>query len=123
MATNRLYAQTNLTMPNLDVTPGEGRSGAAAVSGDPVVCGKIPGVLVGNAAADGTGIMQRDGIFNLSVKGNDGSSAAIPNGAILYFTAADTPPLSSKASGVRFGYALKGVASGATATIPVQVGY
>lgn len=123
MATNRLYAQRNLTMPALDVIPGAGAAGGAAVSGDPVVCGKIPGVLVGNAASDGTGIMQRDGIFNLSVKGTSGSNAAIAEGDILYFVAANTPPLSVTVSGVRFGYALKGVSSGATATIPVQVGY
>lgn len=110
-------------MPGLDITPGGGAMGGAAKSGDPVVVGKIPGVLAADPTSAGVGTIYRDGIWNLSVKGDDGSSAAIPEGAILYFTAADTPPLSSKSSGVRFGYALKGVSSGATATIPVQLGY
>ena len=124
MAVNRLYAQNATTMPNLDVTPGAGAVGSAAKSGDPVVIGSIPGVLLGDAGSNGSGIIQRDGIFNLSVKGlnSGGSSTAIAEGDILYFTAADTPPLSGK-TGVRFGYALKGVGSGATATIPVQIGY
>lgn len=124
MATNRLYAQNNLTMPGLDVTPGAGAMGGAARSGDPVVVGQIPGVLATDAPANGVGTMYRDGIWNVSVKGiNAGGNAAIPEGAILYFTAADTPPLSGKNTGVRWGYALQGVGSGATATIPVQLGY
>ena len=124
MATNRLYAETDDTLPATNVTPGAGALGSAAKSGDPVVIGKIPGVMQGDATAAGVGVVQRDGIYDLSVKGVDGGgNAAIALGDILYFTAADTPPLSAKTTGVRFGYALKGVASGATATIPVQVGY
>lgn len=124
MALNRLYGQTDQTLPNVDVTPGAGAAGGAAKSGDPVVCGQIPGVLMNDADSLGTGIMQIDGIFTLSVKGvNGGGNVAIGEGDIVYFTAADTPPLSTKTTGVRFGYALKGVASGATASIPVQVGY
>lgn len=123
MALDRLYGQSNQTLPNVDITPGAGAVGSAAKSGDPVVCGKIPGVLLVDADANGTGIIQIDGIFNLSVKGTSGSNAAIAEGDIIYFVAANTPPLSVTTSGVRFGYALQGVASGATATIPVQVGY
>lgn len=123
MATNRLYAETNTTMPNMDVIPGGGRTGAQAKSGDPVVVGQVPGVLAGDADALGTGVIFRDGIFNLYVKGDNGSPAAIAEGAIVYFTPGDTPGLSSKTSGVRFGYALKGVASGTIQLIPVQLGY
>lgn len=117
MALNRAYAQTNTTLPNLPVLAG-------ALSGDPMVVGQIPGVMMGNADANNTGVMQKDGIFNLSVKGiNAGGNAAINPGDIIYFTVGDTPKLSAKNTGVRFGYALDAVASGATATIRVQLGY
>lgn len=122
MATNRLYAQNNTTMPNASVTVGAGANGSAGKSGDPCLIGKIPGVLLGDAAADGTGIVEIDGIFSLSVKGTDGSNAAIAYGALIYFVAANTPPLSATASGVPFGHVLQGVASGATSTVPVQIG-
>lgn len=122
MAVNRLYVQTNLTMPNVDVI-GPNKAGGVCKSGDPVVCGQIPGVLLSDATSDGTGIMQRDGIFNLSVKGeNSGGNAAIAEGALLYLDTAKAA-LNADSGKIRFGYALKGVASGATATIPVQVGY
>lgn len=122
MAVNRLYAQNNLTMPNLDFT-GQNKAGSAVKSGDPVLCGQIPGVAAIDADSTGAGIMFKDGIFNLSVKGeNSGGNAAIAEGAILYFDSAKSA-LNADTGKVRFGYALKGVSSGATATIPVQVGY
>lgn len=117
MAKNRVYAQTNTTYPNLPVP-------ASTLSGAPMVVGQIPGVMMADADAANTGVMQRDGIFNLSVKGIDGSgNIAVAIGDILYYTAGDTPKISKKATGVRYGYALGAVTSGATATIPVQVGY
>jgi hypothetical protein len=65
-------------------------------------------------------------MFQLSVKGIDGSgNSAVSEGQILYYTEGDTPPLSKKATGVRWGYAGPGqaVTSGATSTIDVIVGY
>lgn len=117
MAKNRLYAQGNITYPNLPVP-------AASLSGAPMVVGQIPGVLTGDADAANTAVMQRDGIFSLSVKGIDQSgNSAVVIGDILYYTAGDTPKISKKNTGVRFGYALGAVNSAATATIPVQIGY
>ena len=119
MALNRLYAQTNRTMPNLDVQPG------SAKSGDPAMAGQIPGVMAGDAALDGTGVLFTDGIFTLNVQGVDqsGNSAVVP-GQILFFTVADSVKLSKKNTGIRFGYALGSVASGNAGTkIPVQLGY
>lgn len=117
MATNRKYAQGNKTLPNLTVT-------ASSLSGDPMVIGQIPGVLVKNADTSNKSVMQTDGIFTLSVKGVDGvGNAAIALGAIIYYTAGDTPKLNAKTTGVRFGYALEAVTSGATSSIMVQIGY
>lgn len=97
---------------------------AAPASGDPVVVGQIPGVALTAERTDGTTSIQLDGAFDLSVKGIDGSgNSAVAPGDILYYVAADTPKISKKATGVRFGYALEAVGSGATATIAVKVGY
>jgi len=97
---------------------------ATPASGDPVLVGQIPGVAQTNERADGTTSITMKGAHRLSVKGIDGSgNVAVAAGDILYYTAADTPKLSKKATGVRFGYALAAVVSGATTTIRVKVGY
>lgn len=122
MAVNRLYAQGNQTMPNLDFT-GQNKAGSAVKSGDPVVVGSIPGVAAIDADATGAGIMFTDGIFNLSVKGEtSGGNGALAEGTIVYFDSAKAA-LNGDNTKVRFGYLLKGVGSGVTATVPVQVGY
>jgi predicted RecA/RadA family phage recombinase len=94
-------------------------------SGDPVLYGQRPGVALVNKDATTTKTsVAFCGEFNLSVKGiNAGGNVAIAEGDIVYYTAGDTPPLSAKATGVRFGYAAGAVTSAATATIPVIVGY
>ena len=78
-------------------------------SGDPVLVGQIPGV----AQVD-----EGDG-------GNAATATSVDTGGVydLYYVAADTPKLSKKNTGVRFGYALEAVTAGATATIAVKVGY
>lgn len=101
---------------------------ATPASGDPVVYGQRPGVALTAEGADGLTTVQFRGEFNLSVKGvtTAAANAAIAEGDILYYVPGNTPKL-SKASGdagaVRFGYAAAAVASGATATIPVILGY
>lgn len=103
---------------------------ATPASGGPVVCGQIPGVALTDERADGTTSVDTEGVFLLSVKGIDGSgNSAVAAGDIIYYVAADTPKLSKKATGVRYGYAVPAgtnagtVTSGATATIPVKLGY
>lgn len=97
---------------------------ATPASGDPVRCGQTPGVALTAERADGTTTVAEDGVFSLSVKGVDGSgNAAVADGDILYYVDADTPKLSKKTTGVRFGYAKGAVTSGGTATINVEVGY
>lgn len=92
-------------------------------SGDPVLIGQIPGVALITEAADGLTTIKTDGVATLSVKGTSGSNAAIAAGDILYYVTANTPKLSVTTSGVRFGYALEAVTSGATSTIRVKIGY
>lgn len=97
---------------------------SGTLSGDPVVVGQIPGVALIDRDADGKATITRRGAHLLSVKGIDGGgNSAVAVGDILYHTQADTPKLSKKATGVRFGYADEAVTSGATATIRVIVGY
>lgn len=102
---------------------------ATPSSNDPVLCGQIPGVALIDEHASGTVLAGQttvalDGVFELSVKGVDGSgNSAVAVGDILYYVAADTPKLSKKATGVRFGYAREAVSSGATTSIDVQIGY
>ena len=93
-------------------------------TGDPVLIGQIPGVALPDERTDGTTTVDTAGVYRLSVKGIDGGgNSAVAVGDIIYYVAGDTPPLSKKATGVRFGYALEGVASGGTATIMVKIGY
>jgi predicted RecA/RadA family phage recombinase len=98
---------------------------AGVVSGDPVVVGQLPGVAETTPEATTNRlVMQTCGVYNLSVKGIDQSAnSAVAAGDILYFVQADTPKVSKKNTGVRFGYALDPVVSGATTTIRVKIGY
>ena len=55
--------------------------------------------------------------------GHGGGNSAVAVGDILYYVNADTPKISKKNTGVRYGYALQTVGSGSTATIRVLLGY
>ena len=99
---------------------------ATPKSGDPVRVGEIPGVAItdesGGGNASGETTIQTEGVFNLSVKGIDGSgSSAVAAGDKIYYVDADTPKLSKRATGHLFGKALSGVTGNATATIPVML--
>lgn len=97
---------------------------AVPLSGDPVLVGQIPGVAEIDEESTGAVTVDTRGVYNLSVKGIDGGgNSAVAVGDLIYYVTADTPKLSKKATGVRFGYALGTVTSGATATIAVKVGY
>lgn len=98
---------------------------ATPQSGDPVLCGQIPGVALVHEDSNGVTTVALDGVFELSVKGETTTDAAVNIGDILYYDSAATPHKLNKDSsnGVRFGYAHAAVGSGVTATIPVEVGY
>lgn len=117
MAKNKVFDRgTKLSLVCSDPT--------TPASGNPVLIGQIPAVAVTDERADGTTSVDTEGVFDLSVKGVDGSgNSAVAVGDILYYVAADTPKLSKKATGVRYGYALEAVASAATTTIRVKLGY
>ncbi len=118
-------------MAQNEVQPGKvihaaASSPATPVSGDPVRVGEIPGVALtnegegGNAAGESS--IATEGVFDLSVKGLDGSgSSAVSVGDKLYFVDADTPHISKKATGHLYGKALGAVNGNATATIPVML--
>lgn len=117
MAKNRVQATgTHLSLVATDP--------ASPVSGDPVLVGQLPGVALTSKRSDNTTSIQTDGVWNLSVKGIDGGgNSAVAVGDLLYYVTGDTPKLSKKTSGVRYGYAMATVGSGSTATIAVKVGY
>lgn len=121
MAKNRDFADGNfLSLAATDP--------ATPASGDPVIVGQLPGVSLTAERADGTTSIQTTGAFDLAVKGVTTAAAgsAVAVGDIIYYVAANTPKLSKAvgdAGAVRFGYALGTVGSGATATIPVKIGY
>lgn len=121
MATNRVYHDgRQLSLVCSDP--------ATPASGDPVIIGQIPGVALTKEGEGGNGStatsVDMGGVYNLSVKGVNGSgNTAVAVGDILYYVSGDTPVLSKKDTGVRFGYALEAVTSGATKTIAVKIGY
>jgi predicted RecA/RadA family phage recombinase len=129
MASNRLYTGKNQTLPNVvAIAQTASRTTNQPISGDPCVFGQKGGVALENVDANGRTVMQIDGIFSLLVQGNDQNGAsAVSGGDIIYFAQGDTPPLSKKNTGVKFGYAfgdnaVQLVASGNTTTaIPVLV--
>jgi len=96
--------------------------GAGISSGDPVVVGQIPGVALLDSDANNDSVVRTQGVFSLEVVGEDGTgNVAVAEGDILYLDSGVVNK--DDANGVRFGYALEAVNSGATTTIKVKVGY
>lgn len=97
---------------------------ATPVSGDPVVYGQLPGIALTSEAGTGLTSVQFCGVATFPVKGVDGGgNAAVAEGDALFYVAADTPKLSKKNTGVRYGVAMGTVTGGATSTINVRIGY
>lgn len=90
--------------------------------GDPVAIGAALAGVALNTTTGATDrvVVQTHGIFNLPVKGEDGEgNAAINIGDAIYCGTAAL--LNANSGNVLFGYALAGVSSGATTTIPVKL--
>lgn len=98
---------------------------ATPASGDPVLVGQIPGVALIDEESTGAVTVDTAGVYNLSVQGetNADAASAVAIGDILFYDAAEVVKLNKDTTGVRYGYALGTVGAGATATIPVKVGY
>jgi predicted RecA/RadA family phage recombinase len=98
---------------------------ATPVSGDPVRVGEMTGIALTNEGDGGNGatettVLLGGFVAEFSVKGIDGSgNSAVGLGDKLYYTDADTPPISKKATGRFVGFANGTVGSSATATIEV----
>ena len=117
MATNEVYYPGD-TLP-LPVPAG-------TKSGDPVVIGTIAGVALEDRDAAGNAPVRVKGVFMLSVTGRDGASdKAIAVGDKVYYTVPSGGTSAiidvSATAGEEFGVALKAIAAGATATIPVAL--
>lgn len=117
---------TNLVQQEANVLVAAASDPATPSSGDPVVVGAIPGVALtdesdgGNSTGNTT--IALSGVWSMSVVGEDGSgNAAVGVGAIIYLDSGELNVDDS--NGVRWGYALEAVSSGATSTIKVLVGY
>lgn len=91
-------------------------------SGGPVRWGELVGIALTDERTDGKTTVKFDGTATISVKGIDGAgNAAVAVGDQLYYTDADTPPVSKKNTGRLVGQAMEAVASGATTTIEVRL--
>lgn len=105
---------------------------ATPASGDPVLFGDRAGVALTAERADGRTTVLFECVAEIPVKGVNGSgNTAVKAGDVLYYTAGDTPPVSEKATGVRYGVAASKpgdtaganlIAAGSTGTIRVFVG-
>lgn len=130
MATNRKYVQNERYTPLVKaIAQTASRTANNPLSGDPVRIGSLPGVSVKNGDANGRTVVQLDGIWELLVGGIDqAGNSAVLGGDVLYFAEGNTPPVSKRNTGTRFGYAFgdHGVqlvaAGGITTKILVQVG-
>ncbi len=94
-------------------------------SGSPVRWGAKAGVaLTDKDAVTLKTTVKFDGCATISVKGIDGSgNSAVALGDALYYTDADTPPVSKKATGTYIGNAMGTVASAGTAIIEVRLAF
>ncbi len=90
-------------------------------SGDPVLVGQLPGVALTDEDAEGYTTVKFNGVAELSVKGETTTNAAVAAGDIVYYDGGVINKDST--NGVRFGYALGAVSSGATTKIRVKIGY
>ncbi|WP_109507349.1 DUF2190 family protein [Nocardioides speluncae] len=125
MAKNREYERGTQIPLNVSAVNGSG-VGDLVKSGDPGAVGQLPFVALIDEGTDGIATCQTDGVFRLAVFGHDGTAnAAIAVGDLVVWdnTGGTLEKTPGSASSVRFGYALGAVASGATTTIPVKLGY
>lgn len=116
MATNIVHEEGNQLSVPVPV---------GTVSGDPVAVGGLPGVALIDRGADtaGEATVKFNGTATLDVTGeDDAGNTAIAVGDILYLQS-DGTINADATTGIRFGYALGTVSSGATTGTLVKIGY
>jgi predicted RecA/RadA family phage recombinase len=111
MATNFIQDGKQMLMP----------TATGAESGDAFVVGNyFPCVLLTDAGSDSpyNASVQTEGVFDLSVKGNDGGAQTVEVGDLLFWHTKDVA-LDLVNTGKPFGIALEAVGAGDTTTIKV----
>lgn len=120
MAKNRRAANGRYVKLDVSAQNGSG-AGDLIVSGDPIAVGSISGVCQTDEDANGFSVIDRAGVYALSVTGKDAADAnvAVAVGDKLYWD--NTPGQVNKdgTNGIFLGWALAAVTSGSTATINV----
>lgn len=120
MATNQKYNNGDqFEVPAADVTePAEPESGDALLIGD-----ALPAVALTDIYVDGAGVnmitVKTNGVYHLPV---EAEAAAVGIGDRLFYDTGDEG-LNNSSGNVSWGYALGAVDNGATATIPVKIGF
>lgn len=122
MAKNIIQPHGDQIRLNVSAVNGSGTSDLVK-SGDPGVVGDLPFVALTDEASDGTATVKCNGVAKLNVRGHDGTAnAAVAVGQVIYWDNTNGE-LDVQTAGKRFGYALGAVASGATTSIEVKIGY
>lgn len=120
MATNQVYNYGD----QFDVPAAAVAAPATPGSGDALLIGDaLPAVALTDPYDDASGTSQitvkTNGVYELEVAAAGG---AIAVGDLVYIDST-TGALNDSNGNVRFGYALGAIDNGATATIPVKIGY
>ena len=109
---------TNFIQPGVDIKLA---TGTGLSANDPFLYGDfLPCVLMTDAetASPYYAVCRTSGVFDLSVKANNGSPAAVAVGDQIFYTSGK---LDKAATGKPFGVALEAIGSGETATIQVRL--
>lgn len=120
MATNQVYEHGDaFTVPAAAVD-----EPATPESGDALLIGVMPAVALTdpytNAAGVSTISVKTNGVFDLAV---EAEAAAVAIGDRLYYDATDDGLNNSSSGNTSWGYALGAIDNGATAVIPVKIGF
>lgn len=130
MAKNRVYEHGTRFPMNVSALNGSG-TGNLVLAGDPVAfggtgaSGGFGAVAITDENASGIATIQTDGVYKLAVTGKNTADAdtAVAVGAVVYWDDSAGQLNLDGTNGIRFGYALDAVASGATTVVRVKLGY
>lgn len=120
MATNQKYNDG----VQFDVAASAVTAPADPSSGDPVLVEQLAAVALTDVYTAGDGVnritIKTNGVYHLDVEANNG---AIAVGHRVHIDSSTGAVTNTSAGGIELGYALEPVDSGATATIPVKLGF